>query len=371
MKKLSLLLIISALILSGCWDQRQFKNVKLALSIGLDEGSNGQMTETVSIPTVRGGGEGPLEETVQILSSDAHTVLDARDKIDRMISHSFNPSKMEVLLLGEDLAKKDIYPVLDNFYRNPNSNLNAKLVIVEGTARKALEFRGAGEMRISEYLNGMLEGAEAASRTTGENLQMICAELVEEGEDFTLPLIKFDEEEVALEFSGLALMSGEKYTGEKISAEQAPLLMLLKGIKGRFVQLTRKVDDNEEEILDYITVEVMKFNDDMKINPSKDEIKVDISLDLDVRVTEYPHDHLVSEKVIEDLNKKLSEVLTAEAEQIISKLQEANSDVFSIGRHIHAYHPDVWKQMDWKTMYPEVQFNTEVNAEIQQHGIVN
>ncbi|WP_431800377.1 Ger(x)C family spore germination protein [Halobacillus andaensis] len=372
MKKLWIILIISMLVLTGCWDQRQFKNVKLALSIGLDEGENGELKETVSIPTVRGGGEGNIEERIEILSSDARTVLDARNQIDRMISHSFNPSKMEVLLLGEELAKKDIYPLLDNFYRNPNSNLNTHLAIAEGTAREVIEFKDTGELRISEYLKGILQGAEAASRTTGENLQMICAELVEEGEDFTLPIIARDDEEDTLKFNGLGLMDGKRYTGEKISAEQAPLLMLMTGRKGRTAQLTKKVNEGQEEpILDYITVEVMKFKNDLKINPGKNEVKVDLTLDLDVRVMEYPHDHLVSDKMIKDLNKKLTETLTAEAEEIISITQEANSDVFSIGRRIHAYHPKVWESLDPKKMYQDIQFNPEVNVKIQQHGIVN
>ncbi|MFG6149614.1 Ger(x)C family spore germination protein [Halobacillus sp. B23F22_1] len=373
MKRLCLIFLVSILTLTGCWDQRQFKNVKLALSIGIDQGSNGEIVKTVSVPTVSGGGEGgEISETIQILSTEGHTMLDAREKIDRMLDQSFNPSKMKVVILGEDIAKKDIYPVLDSYYRNPNSNLNAHLAIVEGEAKDVLSFKGAGEARISEYLKGILNGATAASRTTGENLQMICAELVEEGEDFTVPLMKLDEENNTIKFNGLGLMSGESYSGVKLSPEQAPLLMLMMGYKGRVAQLTKKVNEHQKEkILDYITVEVMKYENDLKIHPSEDEVRVDIQLDLDVRVVEYPHDHLVSEKVIDELNSKLKETLTNEAEEIFTVLQEANSDVFSIGRKIQAYHPKVWEKIDWKEKYPEVQFNPEINVKIQQHGIVN
>ncbi|GGF16700.1 germination protein KC [Halobacillus andaensis] len=373
MKRLCLIFLVSMLTLTGCWDQRQFKNIKLALSIGVDQGSNGEIVKTVSVPTVSGGGDGgQINETIQTLSTDGHTMLEARDKIDRMLAHSFNPSKMEVVILGEDIAKKDIYPILDNYYRNPNSNLNAHLAIAEGEAKDVLSFKGGGEARISEYLKGILDGAAAASRTTGENLQMICAELVEDGEDFTVPLIKLNEDDNTIKFNGLGLMSGDRYSGVKLSAEQAPLLMLMMGNKGRVAQLTKKVNEHQkEEILDYITVEVMKYNKDLKIHPSEEEVRVDIVLDLDVRVIEYPHDHLVSEKVIDDLNGKLKETLTTEAEEIFSVLQEGNSDVFAIGRKIQAYHPKVWEKLDWEEMYPEVQFNPEINVTIQQHGIVN
>ncbi|MCP3032405.1 Ger(x)C family spore germination protein [Halobacillus sp. A1] len=363
--------LCTLLILTGCWDQRQFKNVKLTLTIGYDEGEEGEIYETVSIPTVKGS-EGIVEETVQVLSSDARTPLDARDKIDQMISESFNPSKVKVVLIGDELAKSDIYPLLDNFYRNPNSNLNAQLTIVEGTAKEAINFNSTGDTKISEYISGILKGASSATHAHADNMQMLWGELIEEGEDFTLPLLKVDEESDVIKFNGLGLMREDYYTGIKISPEQSTLFLLMEGNKGNVARMTRKVlDDQPTPILEYITFQVLDFDRKMKIRPEGKEVNVDMALNLDIHVTEYPHDHLVDEKIIEDLNNDLSNILTEEASEIFSITQEANSDVFSIGRMLKAYHPDVWKELDWAEGYKDVTFNPKVEVTIQNHGIIN
>ena len=72
MKKV-LVVVISLLLLTGCWDERQFKNVKLVLTIGFDKGEDGGITETVSIPTIKRSAEGGSEENVQIITTEAST----------------------------------------------------------------------------------------------------------------------------------------------------------------------------------------------------------------------------------------------------------------------------------------------------------
>ncbi|WP_173917086.1 Ger(x)C family spore germination protein [Halobacillus sp. Marseille-Q1614] len=372
MKKVFLIMVSSLLLLTGCWDQRQFKNVKLVLSAGFDAGEDGQIIQTVSIPTVRGGESGTHMEAIQTLTTQAPTPLAASDKMDRMVENTLNPAKIQVYLLGEELAKQSMYPVLDAVYRNPSSNLNAHLVVVEGEAKEAVEFKSTGITKISEYISGIISASAYVTHSSGENLQMLCAELVEPGQDFLVPLIKVDSENGVVKFSGLGLMYDDRYTGEKIEADNATMLMLLLGNKGNVARMTKKVGEYEKEpILDYVTFNVINMDRKMKVRPKGEQIDVDVNLKLDVRVTEYPHDHLVDEKVIDELSKKLSKALTKDSEEIMAKLQESNSDVFGIGRRIKAFHPDLWGKLDWTEKYKEVNFNPNVEVTIQQHGIVN
>ncbi|WP_082234792.1 Ger(x)C family spore germination protein [Halobacillus massiliensis] len=372
MRKVLLVLLCSLLLLTGCWDTRQFKNVKLILSSGFDLGEDEKIVQTVSIPTVKGGEMGGHQEFIQTLTTEAHTPLQASDQMDRMVENNLNPAKIKVYLLGEDLAKQDVYPVLDAIYRNPNSNLNAQLAIVEGEAREVIEFKATGIKTISDYISGIVEASANVSHSTGENLQLLCAELIEDGQDFTIPLLKVDTENEVVTYNGLALIHDDHYTGEKIESEDAALLMLLLGYKGKIAQMTKKVSDyGREPVLDYVTINVIKEDRKMKVRPKGENIEVDLKLKLDVRITEYPHDHLVNDKIIKDISKKLTEVLTKDSEEILAKTQEANSDVFGVGRRIKGYHPELWEKIDWTEKYKEVQFNTKVDVTIQQHGIVN
>ncbi|RWZ55307.1 Ger(x)C family spore germination protein [Halobacillus fulvus] len=371
MKKL-ILVLSTLLLLTGCWDERQFKNIKLVLTLGYDQGENGGIIETVSIPTIQRSSEGPGPESVQVISTDAVTPRDARDKVDQSISNTFDPAKVKVVVIGEDLAKENIYPTLDEFYRNPNNNLNAHLALARGKAEDILNFNSQSPTRISDYISGILEGAVAATHATGENLQLVCAELIEPGEDFSIPMLKIDEEQSVIKFDGMGLFHEDHYTGIDIPADQTTLFMLMQGKKGRVARLTKKVSDkHENEQMNYVTVNVMNQKQKLKIKAEGETVSADLKVDLKVRVVEYPADHLAESATVKELNQKLSEILTKEAEEIIKIMQEANSDIWAIGRQVKAYHPEVHKKLDWIEAYPEIEITPNVDVEILQHGIIN
>ncbi|WP_255437604.1 Ger(x)C family spore germination protein [Thalassobacillus sp. CUG 92003] len=372
MMKRLLLAVICLVVLTGCWDTRHFKNVKLVLTIGFDAADDEKIKSTVSIPTIRRGADGPGEETVSVLSEIGYTPRSAREKIDLRISNAFDPSKLEVLLLGEELAKKDIYPVLDVFYRNPKNNLNAKLAVIEGEVEEAIGMQPNIDTRPSKYISGLLDAVKDATHTTGDNLQLICAELFEPGVDFVLPLLKVDKEMSTLKFNGLALFHDKVYTGDKITPEQTTLLMLMMGYKGKVARFTTQVlEDEEEQIMNYISFNVMNLDRNLNINVKDGEVEAVINLKLNIRVVEYPKKHLDKATEVTKLDDKLSEELTKEAKDIISRLQEANSDVFSIGRRIQAYHYKEWKKMDWNEEFSQITITPKVEVNIQQQGVIN
>ncbi|ELK47582.1 Ger(x)C family spore germination protein [Bacillus sp. SB49] len=361
------------LLLTGCWDERQFKNMKLVLSMGLDKGEEQEIRQTVSIPTVERGLDGPGAEKVQIISTDAHTPRDGRDKIDQMISESFDPSKLRVIVLGEELAKENMYPVLDELYRNPNSNLNAALVIADGTtAEGILNVKNENEMRISNYLSGIIEAGVAATHTTGENLQMLNAEILEPGVDFSVPTMAVDENRQLLIITGMGLFHGKHYTGKKIDSSLTVLYMLLEGKMGNVARLTEKISDGEDDdLLNYVTVHVLKNDRKMKIDVVDGEVKVKINLNLSVKIVEYPSDHLYVKGKIGMVEKELEKVLTEKSKDIISTIQEANSDVLGIGRRVRAYHNKDWKKLNWEEEYPKITIEPHINVKVVQHGIIN
>ncbi|SDK48375.1 Ger(x)C family spore germination protein [Sediminibacillus albus] len=364
-------LLLCLLLLTGCWDQRQFKNVKLVLAAGIDSTEEGKVTNTVVITNVQNGQSGNGTEQMQVVTASANTPLESRTKIDQKISKRYDQSKLHVLLLGEKLVEKDIYPYLDMFYRDPKSNLHARLAVVGGKVEEALSLNIAGEPRISEYINGMLTGEIRSTQMPNNNIQLVCAELLEPGQDFVLPYLTTNEEESLLQYDGLALFSGKSYSGSYLSQENAKLFLLLKNVMGADAMLTRKIADDKEAVNNYITVDVKEINRKLAIDTNKQIPKVTLDVHLEVDVLEYPPDHLQSEKKVKELEEKLEKTLTKEAGEIIAQLKEANSDALGIGRRIQGYHPGVWKQLNWEEVYPELTIDPKISVDIQSHGIIN
>ncbi|MBT2700776.1 hypothetical protein J7E79_25945 [Bacillus sp. ISL-40] len=47
----------------------------------------------------------------------------------------------------------------------------------------------------------------------------------------------------------------------------------------------------------------------------------------------------------------------------LHSLQKANCDVLGIGRQIKAYHPNIWKSINWRKDFPEM--SIEPNFDVQ------
>ncbi|ARI78195.1 Ger(x)C family spore germination protein [Halobacillus mangrovi] len=365
-------IVLCLVLLTGCWDQRQFKDIKLVLAIGFDKNENGGIQETVTIPTIQRSTDGPASELIKVVTTSGDTPREARDYTDQMVAESFDPSKSKVILLGEDLAKDSIQPVFDQFYRNPNNNLNAYIAVIEGKAEDAIRLSPENETSFSSYASGLLEGLVTSTHSTGENIETLHGELLEPGVDFAVPLLRVDEERELLNFIGLALFHKDKYSGEYIPAHHTSLLMLLEGKRGRVTNITEKVTDEEENhVRNYITVKVMKNEHDIKVKVEGDQVTANINLNLKVRVVEYPRNHLTDKKTIKELNKKLSEILTEDSKEVLATIQEANSDVFYIGRKLQAYHPEYWNKVKWGEEFPNINIVPNVKVKIVQYGVIS
>ncbi|WP_077624429.1 Ger(x)C family spore germination protein [Sediminibacillus massiliensis] len=368
----AMLLLISLVLLAGCWDQRQFKNFKLVLASGLDITEDGKVKSTVVISNVEGGNQGSGREQVQVVNAVGSTSLDTRTIIDQKISKRYDASKLTVLLLGEKLARTDIYPFLDMFYRDPKSNLHSRLAVLGGSVEEALSLKIPGEPRISEYINGMLTGEISSTHTPDNNIQLVCAELLEPGQDFVLPYLTVNKEEGFLQYQGLALFKEKTFTGSVLTPQRSVLYLLMKGKRGSDAFLTKKVSDNgKTETENFITIDVKEIKRKLNINVNNGAPSVDMDLTFKVDIMEFPPDSLNRLKKVRELESKLSANLTEEAESLFAQLQEAGSDAFGIGRRVKAFHPEVWKSLDWNTVYPELSIKPDIKVEVQSHGIIN
>ncbi|SFE47967.1 germination protein, Ger(x)C family [Lentibacillus persicus] len=372
-----LILLLGCLIFTaGCWDQRLFKEAQLVLSGGTDLTDSGKISMTVSLPYVRKSEQGMGEESVQIISAHGNTPREARMNIDKKIPGNLDASKMKVVVLGKKVTEQKIYPVLDVFYRNPKSNLSALLAVAEGPAKAILSKDSADTPKVSDYLRNLLKSAETSSIIPTQNIQDVFSVMFDPGKDFMLPLLSLgnvDIENSINNIKGLAIFSGEQYTGEYLTPEQGVLFQLMDNNKGRRARLTKKISENRDpEILNYITIDVNTVNSRMDLKVSdNNEITVDLTTDLTVKAIEYPKDQLTNRKEFNKLNESLSKSFTQEADKIIQKLQEANSDALGIGRKIIAFHHDTWEALEWEETYPEITINTKVNVELVQRGIIH
>ncbi|WNB90676.1 Ger(x)C family spore germination protein [Bacillus sp. NEB1478] len=361
-------------LLTGCWDTTALNQTKLITAGGFDYTKKGDVTTTASIPQTTTSVAGGQSLVNQAFFATGHTARQSRLRLDRKVSERLDASKNQIIIFGEDAAKKDIYPLLDVFYRDPKSALNAKLAVTKGRAgdvisNKYLETE-KGATGIGEYLRDVVKSSEEAATVSKENIQSICPVMFDPGQDFTLPYIIPLKHTAKVD--GVAVFHGEKMVGKLLGPESVLYVMLTGKHYTKAMSTTKKIStDRKSKLNNYTTFKVKRNRRilDVTVSPSG-EISVDLHLKTTVVITEYPHDNLNTPAEVMKVEKALSKVLTKESQRIVAKLQKMNADTFGIGSELMAFHYPLWKKLDWEKEYPKIPIHTKVDITVIGHGII-
>ncbi|MGX6445100.1 Ger(x)C family spore germination protein [Neobacillus sp. K501] len=363
-----IILVLLCFILGGCWDQHLMKNAVLVQALSFDLTPKNEILLGVSIPIIMESSGGPqVAVKSETFSASGHTPRDSRLKIDREISGMLDSSKNKLVLFGERMASAGIYQSLDVIWRDPRNSLGATLGVVEGEAVNILKIKPKHETNVSEYIQDALTSAEENSIIPTQTIQTLASEMLDPGEDIVLPYLTLNDHKSAVVI-GLALMNEKKYAGS-LTPQESTLLLLMNEKKGKYARFTKKVNHDNENILNrYISFNVQNSERTLIVQVKDGEVYVQLNLDLNINVDEFPKGDVPKE--IEKLNKVLSKELTEDSNKVLKKLQQANCDALGIGRRLIAFHPETWKMQEKRDYFQKIKFNTAVKVKVIKHGIV-
>ncbi|WP_227872140.1 Ger(x)C family spore germination C-terminal domain-containing protein [Paenibacillus albus] len=168
------------------------------------------------------------------------------------------------------------------------------------------------------------------------------------------------------QLKGVALFHDGKYTGKNLDIKQTLLACLMAGAPSRTQAITRNFNGDEYTI----RIQGSK-NGYHTIYDNKGLREMDISLKLDVKLLEDGPYATHTTSVLKEIEKKLSERLTKEAETIIATLQQANCDYFQLGHQLAAYHPNLYKGMNWSETYPKLTIKPKIKVTILNTGVLD
>ena len=120
-KKQLLILIVMNLFLAGCWDQHQLVNKTFVNGISFDLTDEGNVQATVRALNIEGKGGGQFEIIDELIYAERPTQAGLAIDIDSMVAGEVDLSQAHILLIGDEMAKNGINPLLEGFYRGNES----------------------------------------------------------------------------------------------------------------------------------------------------------------------------------------------------------------------------------------------------------
>ncbi|PEJ49348.1 hypothetical protein CN692_23165 [Bacillus sp. AFS002410] len=364
MKKSLSITLLLVFFLTGCWDQHSLKDSALVLSLAIDQLPKDNIKTTASIRTSVSKGS-QAEAINYIVSDNGFSVIDARQNIDYQIPGNFSANKLLVMLIGEDLAKNNLYPYFDNFFRYIRSSLTSRVAIVKGQASSILEMKTYKDILISESLTEMLSSAEKLSLIPIETQQTIYKKMDDPGYDLALPYLeKIDDETIKIK--GVGLLHDTKFSGKILNEQQSKLLLLLQGKIGNVMNLSEQLNDKKE----VISFKVKNIKRKLQVNVKNGQPKVTMDMKIKINLTEYTGGNLLKDKKKKQIEKQIADNIEKEMREVINKLQDANCDALGVGRNLMAYHPKTWAKLNWEKDFPSIPFEIHTKVEMYTRGIM-
>ncbi|PGL67067.1 Ger(x)C family spore germination protein [Bacillus sp. AFS055030] len=377
MKKAFLLLLLLPL-LTGCWDRLDLKKLHLVDVNGFDiDEKNGEIDAFFLITKLKATGQGNGEVTSEMKELKGASLAEAIGQWEFSEQSPFIGISTRVYLISERFATKDPISELDFLLNAPYSSINAPLVVLEGDLSKVFETAMNSKNDQTKELNEFILSMEKNRTIPTVSMMNFIQSRDEPLTDLALPILKTKNS--TLELSGALLYRNGTSTGKKLDKDQIKLLMLMKGesrgrnrFTGHWGRFTGNLNKKNDEKSNSDTANNNNFGFTVKRNTSKLSVSkgsnklpnININVKLQVSTFELGNEGHKLKPDYGRIEKEIRKYFEENALAAINVMQSANSDVLSIGQELKAYHPKVWKSLNWRKDYPRMQIEPKFDIEI-------
>lgn len=366
------------LIITGCWDQTELKDLAIISGEGIDVTDSGEIElslEVILTASIGSPEQGALnmQKFSTLRSGTGKTFADAINDVERKFPRQLFPGHTSVFVFGEEAAKAGIGDHIDFIIRYPESRLRSYVFVSKGkTAKEALQLMPPIEGRSSEVLRKMAKYDYGAVVTIKELAQMLHSE---SGGDIILPVIErlpagpgYDDLHTVAYINGAAIFKKDKMV--KILDNETA-----RGIRWIRNQIGDRSITVSIENEGYVSVWLYQISG-VKLKPriENDKWKITVEMEgktevaqnttrLDMKNPEFLS--LVSEAVVEHIENSISIAL--------KEVQEVQSDVVGFADVFRNKYPKQWaeEKNNWDEKFSEIEVDYDIKINIARQGVSN
>jgi len=353
-------------------------NVQLAITAALSPAEGGG-----------GGGGGGSEAPVWTVSSKAKNFANAIEQVRTYAGKYPFWSHTRVIIIGEELARKGIAPILDYLIRNRDFRFSTKVMVSQGSAKDLLQVVPKLSKLPAEHLINLNQIAKDTSVTASRTLlDLILLLLEQKGTEAILPLLTAEatspekqassagkqgqdttadegqNEEKSLAMSGLAVFRGDKMVGTLDATDSRSVLWL----RGESKRGTLMVEVPGQG---YVVQGQIYARRVLRLTNEDDRLRAKIIIYQDGDLIEHnltgPKE--LNSATMQQLDALLSARIEADVQATLKKIQqELRADIIGIGDRAYRLYPKVFESVNWEGYFPEMPIEVEVHAHFRRTG---
>lgn len=389
MKSKSVLLIViilSNLCVTGCWNSREINTLAIATAIGIDEDISGGVIVTAQIlnPRAIAAKIQTYTPPVMVYKEHGKDVFEAIQRLTLEVPRLIYLSHLRVVVFGEKFVKNNgISDVLDFLSRNHEVRTDFYFVVAKNsTANTVLETLTRIESVPASKIYNELETSETFfAPTKAIKLIELVNSIVAEGKSPVLSGLEvtggqiIDDNITAtgkttannqLKLTNLAILKKDKLVGWLNEDESKGYNYITENVKFTVGYLPY----NESGLSFYVTK--VKSKQKARLVNGKPVIDIELDVKEDVGSVDCQIDVTKEEnlkKLEAAIDKKQVELCT----KSVKKAQELDADIFGFGELIHRTYPKQWEKMKvhWDTEFKNLPFNITAKNKIIGLGAIS
>jgi len=390
MKKEIAFILITAigLTLGSCWSRSELNELAIVTAVGLDKIENDdellvslQIIKPSEIKSTSDGG-GSGSKGVWIAQNKGYTIFDAIRNATMITERKVFLSQLKAIVIGEELAKTGIGPILDVFDRDPEPRRTAWLLIAKGRAEDVIKAEHEQEKIPSQALEGLIESSIFSSKAVKVNLHEFLKMLSADTTDpYAIRVETFEDEAEdgenkksktvnRIRLTGAAVFKKDKLIGWLNRPEARGLNWINGKVSSGIIVVKSPIDERKN-----VALEIIRASS--KIDPEirDGEIIINVNIKEEGNLGEQmSKDSLSKPEMYDSLEQRKAIVIKNEIEAVIKKAQdEWNVDIFGFGEAVHRKYPKEWKSLKyrWREVFPHIQVNVKVSAELRTNDLSN
>lgn len=377
--KIIFLLII--FLFTGCYNYREINNLAITTAIGIDK-EDDDFLLTIQVVNIQKEGSqasGSSNETKFITyETRGKSIYEAIRSIILESPKMVYGSHLQLIVIGEEVAKEGISQIFDFFMRNPESRKQFQLVLARDSKAKDIlkvltPFETLNSRNIIDSINSDAKYLGVAEKINFEeqvktylngkkDMMMTSIKLVGNPEESeTTEALKETSPKTRLLLSGIGVFRKDKLQGYLTEDESIAAGFLNNTINNSVIKFECEKDK-------YITINVMKPKTEIEFDNKKIKIKVKTDgsineVDCNIDLNDYKQISKIEDMATKEITKNINNLLNT--------TKELKVDSFGFLDLIYKTNPKYsYKLMDnWYDKYlQELNIELEVDAVLTGKG---
>jgi len=376
-KKAITFLLLTSLLLTGCWDKVEIEERAQVSALGVDIYK--PSPEEEGIPEAEGTVKNkfmfsfvyPKDSVEEAEDIVLKTVGQSFFGVSRVLANRTNKElflgHLRTIILSSEVVKdKNLFrEILDGIETNELISRRVIFAMTEDSASDIVSIAPEMQSRFGQFIAELFRRRDRTPRAPQGSAGDILQDLHEGGKTL-IPKITPGETDVKV--SGAGVIKNYEFIGW-LGELDTGYLMVLKGEVPRVGGIAAEYRGHS------VPIDMRLKKPKMSLIESEDNIKILIEIDAeaDIKQTYFDAEYdVLKSETIEDIQELFSTKIKENMDDAVNKIQkEFKTDVLCIDRYLRQSHYDVWKTVedDWDEIFPNIDIEVSIDVKIRRIGL--